>query len=31
MEQLGDGSLEALVGVGDDQLDAAQAALPELA
>ena len=31
MEQLGDGRLEAVVGIGDHQLDATQAALPELA
>jgi hypothetical protein len=31
MKQLGDSGLEALVRVGDDQLDVAEAALPELA
>jgi hypothetical protein len=31
VHQLGDGGLDALVGVGDDELDAAQAAPPELA
>ena len=31
MEQLGDGRLEAIVGVGNDQFDATETALPELA
>ena len=31
VQHLGDGGLQALVGVGDDQLDAAQAAPRELA